>query len=91
MYEALIVNRTHQGWKLCVMYLGVEDLEGLGSLGRIYASPSVAIAGTVRRSNSAGPDSRKLLIRWRSLPDSNRCTSLERIRTLAILVRDLES
>ena len=32
---------------------------------------------TVRRSNSAVPDSRKLLIRWRSLPDSNRCTSLE--------------
>jgi GTP cyclohydrolase II len=29
-----------------------------------------------RRSNSAGQNSRKLLIRWRSLPDSNRCTSL---------------
>ena len=33
---------------------------------------------TVRRSNSASCSSRKLLIRWRSLPDSNRCTSLER-------------
>ena len=33
---------------------------------------------TVRRSNSAFLATCKSWIRWRSLPDSNRCTSLER-------------
>src|SRR5262249_30633968 len=40
---------------------------------------------TARRGNSASHDSRKLLIRWRSLPDSNRCTSLGELRCVGCL------
>jgi hypothetical protein len=42
----------------------VGDLEGLGSLGRIYASPSVAIAGTVRK-----PSDEAILLFWTLVSD----------------------
>ena len=56
--------------------VAVAHLGSLGCLRRSTGGYARNRPKTARRSNSASCDSRKLLIRWSSLPDSNRCTSV---------------
>jgi len=77
------------GGRSTVLVNRAVGLEGLRSLGRLYTGLLVRMEETVRKL----PDEAILLltalvslIRWRSLPDSNRCTSLERRAVSSIAV-----